>query len=162
MTKNYFDWLHSQVVFTNNKYEKILLNHLYETKMLVVLDRDNNRCEEGKALRNEYFLETNNNVDYNKDANVLEVLIALARRCDDMSENIRGVEYWFRLFMITLGLDGIPDCEYITESLEMFMKRTYNSDGRGGLFPLKNPKNDQKKVELWYQMAQFINENFDL
>jgi hypothetical protein len=34
-------------------------------------------------------------------------------------------------------------------------------NGTGGLFPLKMPKVNQRRVEIWYQMSAFIEENFD-
>jgi len=39
--------------------------------------------------------------------------------------------------------------------------RRYSKTGKGGLFPLKHPKKDQTEVEIWYQMQQYVMENFD-
>ena len=42
------------------------------------------------------------------------------------------------------------------------LAREYSDNGHGGLFPLKNPKKDQRKVEIWYQMTEYINENYPI
>jgi hypothetical protein len=50
--------------------------------------------------------------------------------------------------------------QYIDEELDRLIWRTYKADGSGGgLFPLAFPKMDQRKVEIWYQMSAYIEEN---
>ena len=34
-------------------------------------------------------------------------------------------------------------------------------DGFGGLFPLKHAKKDQRKVEIWYQLQNWLMENYE-
>jgi hypothetical protein len=43
--------------------------------------------------------------------------------------------------------------------LERVKNRDYETDGHGGLFPLRNPPEDQRQVELWYQMGHWMAEN---
>jgi hypothetical protein len=43
--------------------------------------------------------------------------------------------------------------------LHKLNNRTYSKLGKGGLFPLRSSAYDQRKVELWYQMAAFMTEN---
>jgi hypothetical protein len=38
-------------------------------------------------------------------------------------------------------------------------RRLYTTSGYGGLFPLEEPKEDQRKVEIWYQMMAYLGEN---
>jgi hypothetical protein len=42
--------------------------------------------------------------------------------------------------------------------LDRVIRREYEPDGTGGFFPLQNPLEDQTQVEIWYQMAAYINE----
>ena len=49
--------------------------------------------------------------------------------------------------------------ENIDEILNKFIDRTYRASGYGGLFPLRHSKEDQRKVEIWYQMAAYLIEN---
>ena len=44
--------------------------------------------------------------------------------------------------------------------LNKIIDRGYSRRGVGGLFPLKYSKNDQRKVELWYQMHSYLIENY--
>jgi hypothetical protein len=32
--------------------------------------------------------------------------------------------------------------------------------GLGGMFPLEDPREDQRAIEIWYQMMAYINENY--
>lgn len=47
----------------------------------------------------------------------------------------------------------------IDDTIETLMFRTYGPDGKGGFFPLSHPKEDQTKIEIWYQMSAYINEH---
>ena len=49
----------------------------------------------------------------------------------------------------------------IDSALEAVITRSYYSDGQGGLFPLMDPSSDQRKTEIWYQMAAYLLENQD-
>ena len=44
--------------------------------------------------------------------------------------------------------------------LNKWMNRDIGYDGSGGLFPLKNPPGDERKVEIMYQMYAYVHENF--
>ena len=63
-----------------------------------------------------------------------------------------------------LGLDKFDDkhynSDYVYEILGKFVRREYDFNGRGGLFPLKNVQNDQRKVEIYYQMLAYLSENY--
>ena len=49
--------------------------------------------------------------------------------------------------------------EEINLMLDEIIWRTYNYDGSGGLFPLREPVGDQRDVELWYQLCAYLIEN---
>lgn len=48
----------------------------------------------------------------------------------------------------------------MSASLDRIINRTYHPDGVGGLFPLKDPKINQRKEELWTCCMAYINENY--
>jgi hypothetical protein len=63
-------------------------------------------------------------------------------------------------------LENLDLCQYndrvnlpedkIEETLDRVIWRTYNFNGRGGIFPLRRPRQDQRDVELWYQLNAYI------
>ena len=92
---------------------------------------------------------------------MLELLITLAR---DLSFQMDGeVRAWFWHLIEVLGLTHCSDRYYdkqaemeIHEALERVIFRTYEPSGEGGLFPLQHPREDQRNVELWYQLNAYI------
>jgi hypothetical protein len=73
---------------------------------------------------------------------------------------------WFWELLNNLGLSEYANLDRIRSSikeinsiLSTLNKREYEEDGYGGLFPLRNPGKDQRKVEIWYQMSAYLLEN---
>lgn len=170
--EGYFVWLYSQVASEGeeNPSETYwqLLRTLYEKEFLWFIRNDDNRCEDGKKLRVEYFEEEGLG-DVTEDwvakgCSMLEILVALARRLDFEVEE--GVSYWFWKMMENLELERYNDRtifakEVIDKTLNEVIFRTYKPNGHGGLFPLREPKEDQTKVELWYQLNAYLVENME-
>ena len=50
--------------------------------------------------------------------------------------------------------------DIVADAMAAIIWRTYDSNGYGGLFPLRNPREDQRKVELWYQLNAYLLEQF--
>ena len=50
----------------------------------------------------------------------------------------------------------------VIDIINMVIYRQYDYSGNGGLFPLRDPETDQRRVEIWYQLASWLNENYDL
>ena len=76
-------------------------------------------------------------------------------------------DIWFWHLIETLDLEQFNDRKYddhaqeeIAEILDRVIWRTYAPNGDGGLFPLRNPTKDQRKVELWYQLNAYLLEQF--
>lgn len=133
---------------------------------------DDNRSAEGRELRFEFIDDTQDLGEFDPEewdfisspATLFEVLVALCRRLDFQAE--LGVSNWYYVLIQNLGLKQYADNDVassqkgsITRKLNKLNNRTYSADGRGGLFPLKDPPNDQRTVELWYQMSYYILEN---
>ena len=96
--------------------------------------------------------------------NVLEVMIGLAKRMIFFGG--REVSDWLKEMMENLGFgedttsDDVYDLyggdDYVYNTLDIFVNREYDPDGRGGLFPLDGTHANQREVELWYQMQAYI------
>ncbi len=171
----YFSWLYHQVFKIYDLDSPMSYVTVCERLHKVPFDdsvpKDDNRAADGVQLRDE-FISTLRSVeveDYAElqslgRASLFEMLIGLARRADYIVE--WGVDTWFRAFLENLGLTRYNDAEYVPRDatriykiLTVFNSRTYSRNGRGGVFPLKRAKEDQRQVELWYQMAAYMTEN---
>lgn len=162
----YFNWLCAKVMQIENPTPSLtywnLLRELHNTEFVWLLSGDDNRAEDGLDLRPEFltasFLKRDSFWE-NVGCSVLEMLIALARRAE--FETDIPAKDWFWTFIDNLGLLDFNDAsdenpEIIKEILFRFIWRTYEYNGVGGLFPLRNPEHDQRKVEIWYQFAEYL------
>lgn len=166
LDEQYLTWLYSMVaspkVTNPHRTYWSLLKHLYTREFVWIVPNDDNRVEDGRDLRHE-FLEAKRlrNVDpdwLGLGCSVLELLIGISKR---MSFEADGQpRKWFWILLDNLGLgnqsDGRYDSEYVEEAIERLIWRTYNPDGSGGLFPLKGPCDDQRNVEIWYQLSSYL------
>lgn len=164
MNEDYFSWLCSLTGSRSvrRQYQN-LLHQLHLKPFRWFVYNDDNRNEDGKELRYEYIGETGTDepdqLDF--DASMLEMLIALSRRAS--FESYGTPAEWFWKLIENLDLQHYTDAnwdrgveEEVNEALEMVIQRSYSIDGRGGLFPLRMAKNNQKRVELWYQLAAYL------
>lgn len=172
--KTYFEWLCDLVGANNKKWGySILMRTLYNTSFVAIVRNDDNREADGLNLRKEYdpiypeYISPKS--DYHQGCSVLEMMIALARSADFMcgEEAGKDTESWFwemlRNLEITKYTDDIlygTSIEDVKNTLRIFINRRYEKNGIGGLFPLMRPKKDQRRVELWYQLAAYIEENY--
>lgn len=156
----YFDWLCSIVVRENEHANYAILKEMYNTPFEPFVPNDQNRSEDGLALRQEFML--NKLIGTRRDrgwqeleCSILEMLIALADRVSYKTG--KPTEGWFWKFVDNLGVcDGRV---HITTALRRLNRRTYAENGSGGLFPLSGPHKDQREVEIWYQMSAYLLEN---
>jgi hypothetical protein len=170
----YFTWLYGQVeaveVPDPSRTYWGILRQLYSKEFFYIIPNDDNRAEDGKALRRR-FLDTHklDHVDEEQvdlwlelGCSMLELLIALA---DRFAFEINGrLESCFWELMENLGLEDYNDlCDIPEEEVDNILRdviwRTYKRTGRGGLFPLRRAEEDQRDVELWYQLNAYILEN---
>jgi hypothetical protein len=97
-----------------------------------------------------------------KPCSLLEVMLILSETLSYMlygSTKDSSEERWFNEMCQNLGILG-ADESTIRERAERMVARGYDENGNGGLFPLKNPKEDQRKVEVWMQLNAYIIEKF--
>lgn len=169
----YFDWM-CQLVYDkqyigDRSYRK-LLSKLHNIPFTYTIDMDGNRAADGIDLRYRFGYERNYE-DYiiasfldDKPCSVLEMIVALALRCETIMEDPdygdRTGE-WFWGMIESLGLESMDDTsfnrDYIDDVIDIFLSRDYGRDGRGGLFTIKHPKRDLRTVEIWYQMNWYLN-----
>lgn len=180
LEEQYFVWLYGHVGAVNNRnphrsYWK-LTKALFITEFIYFVPNDDNRAEAGRLLREE-FLDTHHgswrmaDVDnlLTPACSLLEMLIAFAKRADFHAfEGTMegGAGGWFWKFMENVGLNQYTDAylkgnrlEEVERILERINRRTYKPNGQGGLFPLRHPRDDQRRVELWYQLSAYLLEN---
>lgn len=166
----YFEWLMAQVDAPENY--RMLLEKLHARTFTWRMHQDANRAQDGMDLRARFIEETGSKVDesvFMKPCSVLEMMIALACRMDsdilfDPAYGDRSPE-WFWIMIDNLMLDGMDDEHFDAQNVDnvinVLLDRRYFMNGTGGLFPLKLPVLNQRRVEIWYQMNSWVNENFD-
>lgn len=172
----YLSWLYSQVASVKtrarNRTYWSLLRQLHSVEFVWLVPRDDNRAEHGRALRDEFLRDGAVVVsgDVSDDwlsagCTMLEMLIALARV---LAFEVDGEpRAWFWHLIEILDLEQFNDreydhhaCEVIEEATTRVIWRLYAPNGVGGLFPLRNPAEDQRVVELWYQASAYLLEQF--
>lgn len=155
-----------------------LADTLHNIPFRFTIPNDDNRVGDAKRMRDWYSEVCSNYSDYTAidiaPVSVLEVLVAFADRID--AAIMRGIEdndvdrsgFWLWLMLDNLGISDYDDDSWcfeahqdVTHRIDVFLDREYDSLGRGGLFPLENSKNDQRTVELWYQMNEYFTANYD-
>lgn len=176
LLEEYYSWL-CDLVETNKEDRSyfLLTSALFSKDFKWYVPNDDNRIADALELR-ERFCEEELNIDYdpgafNKECSMLELMIGLAYRCEFVMSDLDGdipMVDWFWKMIDNIGLDLFDDEEWanpnvrviVDESMNDIIERRYKRDGKGGLFPLKNSKKDQRKLELWYQMSAYLLENY--
>lgn len=165
----YFKWLYSKVASTANPTPSLmfytLFRDLHTIEFVWLVSGDDNRAQDGLDVRREFIRESFLHQDpawNNFGCSVLEMLIAFTRRAEFESDT--DARTWFWIFLENLGLADLSDAVsevsvQVQEIVNTFIWRTYRRNGQGGMFPLRNPRQDQRQLELWYQLAAYIAEN---
>ena len=161
--ERYFRWLSmlacGSLVMENSE----LLLTLWNTGYIFNYDIDKDRNLDGLSLRARYVEETGDyEVPVTDDlsaCNCLEALTAIACRCDLISGDpeVENVSKWFRILIDNLVGPG-ASVNDISLALNRWMNRQYAPNGRGGLFPLRNPAHDQRFIPTWNQMCSYLSE----
>lgn len=173
--KLYIDYL-IDIVGRGDEYDNLLL-HLYATEFYSLVPNDDNRGIDGEQLREKFTDEYGAYAESfslpSGPCTVLEMLIALAFRVEfDLSGGSydRSASEWFWVLMGNLGFEIFnnkayskqKNVELLEDKLEMLLTREYSFNGYGGIFPLVYTREDQRKIEIWYQMSSWIIENYPI
>jgi hypothetical protein len=168
----YFRWLYEQVFDPGPASESftVVCWIMHQVPFQVLVRGDDNRVAEAAGLRNGFkkfagSLGPEELSDLmSPDASVFEVLVALTDRATFIVP--LGHKVWFRIFIENLDLDDYNDQHQerrsdfpIEQVIAKFNDRRYTHKGRGGIFPLRQTRNDQRQVELWYQMGEYMTSN---
>jgi len=170
---DYFSWLCDFIIFDGIDFRynySNLLNKLYDFDFLIKMTRDGNRESDGVELRYNYGTDFDirqpiiaSYLD-NRCSSMLEMMIALAIKCEGMMLNPNedyATGKWFWIMIDNLGLTQYNDDNFneleVEEILWRFIDRKYDPDGKGGLFHLHS-KVDLRGIEIWTQMLWFVNE----
>ena len=168
----YYHWLLEMVMFKEMKRSGRsyihLLKAMHQKAFTVEVDNDVNRAMDGKNLRIMYRDISGMPGDQIKGGcTFLEMCVALANRITgDIFEHDPNYNpaRWFWEMMENCGLDKYTDDNFdelmVRKIMDRIIRRHYSKTGKGGLFPLKHPKKDQREVEIWYQMQSYVTENF--
>lgn len=164
----YLPWLYSQIgersieVRDPSRTHWRLLRHLDTIQFTWLIDKDENRAEDGRALRYEWAETVKFRVDdvwLEHGCSFLEMLVALSRHL--AFEGDGSPHVWFWHLLDNLDLTQYTD-EYsfdpreVDEPVHTVIWRTYDRNGRGGLFPLRRAKRDQRQIEIWAQMNAYL------
>lgn len=160
----YYSWLCSKLnIGSSCKYMR-LLNKLFNTDFVCVMDRDQNRVEDGLELRQIFTEETGMPCGVNRPCSVLELMISCAMHVERFmttAEFKDRTNIWFWDMITSLGLRSFTDVNYdetqINYILSRFMGRTYEPNGVGGLFVVNGP-DDMRTIEIWYQLVRHVND----
>lgn len=169
----YFEWLYNYVcknkVHDNLSYRKLFMM-LHETEFIFSIPNDVNRAIDGVDLRYRFKLEIESKegiglpVDIEGPCSVLEMMIALAIRCEEtiMDDTLYGdrTAQWFWNMMSNLGIalmtDDIYDRSYVKEKIDIFLNRQYEPNGKGGLFYIRDCQEDLRDIEIWSQLCWYL------
>lgn len=167
----YFTWLTDRVDFDfgkpNGKTYVDLMGQLHSKEFVWVVPNDDNRLEDADALRHQFVNEAGITNPGNlllgvPPLSVLEVILGLSHRCAFAGGGTPP--NWAWRLIENLELHNMYDpvtrrkAEQIDDILDTLIYRNYEPDGVGGFFPLTHPKENQTKVEIWYQMNAYLDE----
>lgn len=172
LDERYFVWLYSLVADPSIKDRDLtyweLFRQLHDRQFVWFVSRDDNRAEKGKELRLAFLRHeglSKSEVDHRWveiGCSFLELTIAMSERLQFEVDPDSNLAYWFwNVLMENIGLryctdgSGFESCD-IDEILNRVIFRQYEPDGNGGFFPLENPQQDQRGVELWHQLGAYV------
>lgn len=147
-----------------------VLKTLHRFPFVPKLPNDDNRAVDGLTLREQYLRGVKGAKQPVKgtSCSMLEMLIALSMRMEFVADDLGDTAMWFWQLLSNADLlrytDAEPEkvvAEHVAGIVYTLNEREYGPDGHGGLFPMNrksnNPDVDQREVEIWYQMHQYIN-----
>jgi hypothetical protein len=170
----YLDWLVEGIGLEDSDY-RILLGHLFERRYYWSVPNDDNREADGYALRNEWEGPTWG-IPFH--CTVLEVLIAMANRASFQMQGFEernSPQFWFLVMLRNLELADFTDENWygskmcgnshslsrkFHETIDIFLDRKYTKVGQKNAWFVRGTKRDLRRVEMWYQMMEYFEENY--
>lgn len=171
--RGYFRWLKRHFLtdsMGNPDGYSCLLEQMFRKEYYTVVRNDENRAGDGVYLRDRYIGSHRGPVSVPEGpCSFLEFLIGVSILLEQKLIDGREIpisDYFWELAS-RLRLTEFTDDEYRFDSTPFkvddimieFMDRRYCTDGAGGLFPLRHPHRNQRRVEIWYQLNSYLLEN---
>lgn len=170
----YVDYIYNQVVQSDQgiSWHK-LFDRLNAIPFWPSHFLDDNRVADAAWAKKRAFEETfeGTELELPTECSVLEMIFALACRMESAVMYNRQLGdrsgLWFWGMIVNLGLGHMTDEHYddnfVVERVNAFLARSYDKNGQGGLFSVKNKKYDMREYDIWRQanlyMLEFIEEN---
>ena len=183
LSQLYLEWLLRLINADNYKGKSYikLCSLLNKIPFEPVMKLDKNRSSDVQSLLRETYIQSQS--DWYRLSNdeimelptwpvsFLELIISLAMRIDlDFMREINGIDntrIYFWVIVRNLGFLSFVDDNWNEDSiisvvnrLNIVQERKYDFNGNGGLFPLENAEMDQRNVQIWNQLCQFVNQRF--
>lgn len=168
---DYFEWMYDLMcegrLARGISFRK-LFAFLHDTEFVYFVPHDENRYEDGIALRYRFCLINDcENLEHYLDGpcSVLEMIVALAIRCEEriMSDPDKGdrTAQWFWSMINSLGLGGMYDSNFseklVSDTIYRFLNRDYEPNGKGSLFTIRDWNRDARDAEIWHQLMAYLN-----
>lgn len=155
----YYEWLISQIDSPRHKSYKDLFERMHNFEFVWFVPNDDNRVQDAFDLRH-VFLEDSEEQLSLEGATVLEVIVGLSQRVAFIGGGKEQAWAWkliknLRLHKCTDPL-GDTQAQGVDDILYALVWRTYDRNGEGGFFPLKNALEDQTKTEIWDQLNAYV------
>lgn len=178
LKQEYFEWMY-QLVCNDKYYKRLsytkLLNALYDMEFIPTMKMDRNRAEDGHDFRYRFGYECGYSREYIQEylddspCNILEMMIALSHRVEEqiMDDTNYGdrTGQWFWNMIVSLGLGTMSndnfDLDYVCYVIDIFLRREYEPNGKGGLFTVENCPFDLRDMEIWNQFMWYLDEVID-
>lgn len=175
--RDYIHWIYSKIDSPQHNlsvrnYSK-LLEYLHDAEFEAMCPMDLNRFVDGADLRKAFSYESTGRVIGDElrgeGCSILEMLVALAIRCEDdiMGDPELGnrTPNWFWGMINSLGLIPSDNNHFFEKGvytiLDKFLTRQYRHDGHGGLFTLPGCPVNLTTVDIWEQMAWYLDRILD-
>lgn len=167
---DYGEWLIWRVKFDLDGYDK-LMELLHDIPFIYFINGDENRAIDGKMLREEYLSEDMRSIDLfdvnYEECSILELLVGLSIRIDnewigEIDEEHPNEIFWEMLENLGLNrsTDSSFNSEFVLKTIDIWINRKFDRNGIGSIFPLMSGRRDQRRLEIWEQMQEYISENY--
>lgn len=170
LNSDYFEWMYNLVCgerFAPGLGFRKLLTFLHDTEFIYFVPYDENRAADGVALRYRFcYINECTDLEWclSGPCSVLEMLIALAIRCEEIIDDLEigdRTSQWFWNMISNMGLGAMNDTNYnewlVNDVITRFLNRDYEPDGRGGLFRVRDWDRDMRTAEIWHQLLAYMN-----
>ena len=173
--EEYYKWLCRFIFTSPRRNYKLLIKYLYGVEFTYFIPFDENRYEDGIDLRRRFAVESGYVQDHlcnimgDDPCSMLEMMIALSIRCEDIMEDVEigdRTSQWFWTMIDNAGFNSLTDIDFDSREAEYIANRILNREygpcGEGGLFYIEhNCHEDLRTTELWYQLCWYLNSYFE-